>query len=180
MTSNIGVIIAEKSGSLKPLCVKNYDETQLYKRCGFKSDNNFQKHCEWRVTKDSTNYIISIYGKDVGRVGLENNYRFPPPINNILLFGNCVLVLSLVNNPNTQERVVASLSIDFWESIRSTMVAGNYENDNDYNEAPKENIVIETNSNTNEVMSDNSNEEYDTNYFDGDMSELVEEEYLPE
>ena len=184
MTSNISVIIVEKSGSLKPLCVKNYDETQLYKRCGFKSDNNFQKRCEWHIIKDSKKYIITAYGKDVGRVGLENNYTFPAPINNISLFGNCVLVLCLDKSPNIEGGSVESMSIDFWENVRPTLVTGSSDFGNICHETCKEKTTAdnETFSNTNENSNTtlNDNEDSNISYNENDMSELVEEEYLPE
>jgi hypothetical protein len=184
MSSNISVIIVEKSGSLKSLCVKNYDETQLYKRCGFKSDNNFQKRCEWRIVKDSKKYIITAYGKDVGRVGLENNYKFPAPINNISLFGNCVLVLCVDNKNNVEGGSVESMSIDFWENINPTLVTGSSKFGNICHETHKEKTTSDndTASTTNEKSNNtlNDNEESNISYNESDMSELVEEEYLPE
>lgn len=184
MTSNISVIIVEKTGSLKSLCVKNYDETQLYKRCGFKSDNNFQKRCEWSIVKDSKKYIITAYGKDVGRVGLENNYKFPAPINNISLFGNCVLVLTLDNNNNIEGGSVESLNIDFWENIHPTLLTGSSNFGNICHETYKETTPSgnETFSNTNEGSNSilNDNEDSNISYNENEISELVEEEYLPE
>ena len=35
-SNNIGIIIVEKTGILKELVVKEYNEGELFKKCGFK------------------------------------------------------------------------------------------------------------------------------------------------
>ena len=49
MTKNLKVIIIEKLGSLKSLTIKDYNEEDLYKKCGFKNSNNFLKQTEWKI-----------------------------------------------------------------------------------------------------------------------------------
>ena len=36
MTTNIGVVIVERGGTLKNLCIKSFKENELYKKCGFR------------------------------------------------------------------------------------------------------------------------------------------------
>ena len=69
---------------LKNLCIKSFSEDDLYKKCGFKSKENFHKHHEWRIRKADLTYIISLYGKDTGKAMSENKYDFPPPVDNTL------------------------------------------------------------------------------------------------
>ena len=99
MTS-VSIIIVEKGGNVKELKVKNYNEDELYKKCGFKSSTDFKFHSAWKnITLNKVTYNIHIYGKLVGRANQENKYEFPPPIDNTLFFGSCVLVNKVDNIP---------------------------------------------------------------------------------
>jgi len=88
MASPLTVIIVEKTGTLKSLQIKDFKESELFKKCGFKSENNFEKETTWKIN----NINISVYGKKTGKPNTENKYEFPPPIDEVLFFGNCVLV----------------------------------------------------------------------------------------
>ena len=99
MTS-VSIIIIEKGGNVKELKVKNYNEDELYKKCGFKSSTDFKFHSAWKnITLNKVTYNIHVYGKLVGRANQENKYEFPPPIDNTLFFGSCVLVNKVDNIP---------------------------------------------------------------------------------
>jgi len=183
MTTNVGVLIVEKAGILKPLCVKIYKETELYKRCGFKSDVNFQKRGEWYINRDDKCYTIYAYGKDVGRLGFENNYSFPPPLNTPSLFGNCVLVLHVERNSNPGTSIVETLTVDFWNSIATEMEHVN----NTKNGA----TISDTEGSTDIGYLQNDDLEEDNTVTiptsngslsddDSNASELVEEEYILE
>jgi len=80
------VIIIEKTGSIKELNIKNYNEEELYKKTGFKSSDGFKIATTWNVVVKEKSYIISVYGKTNGRANSENKYEFPPPIDNTLFF----------------------------------------------------------------------------------------------
>ena len=74
MTS-VSIIIIEKGGNVKELKIKNFNEDELYKKCGFKSSTDFKLHSVWKNIKvNSTIYNIHIYGKLVGRANQENKY----------------------------------------------------------------------------------------------------------
>ena len=99
MTS-VSIIIIEKGGNVKELKVKNYNEDELYKKFGFKSSTDFKFHSAWKnITLNKVTYNIHVYGKLVGRANQENKYEFPPPIDNTLFFGSCVLVNKVDNIP---------------------------------------------------------------------------------
>jgi hypothetical protein len=91
-------IIVEKTGSLKN--AKTTDLVDLYKKCGFKTNEGFSLAHAWSVEFNDTEYKMEIYGKITGRANTENKYEFPPPIDNVLFFGNCAAVL-YVNNKMT-------------------------------------------------------------------------------
>ena len=79
-------IIVEKTGSLKN--AKTTDLVDLYKKCGFKSNDGFSLAHAWSVEFNDTEYKMEIYGKITGRANTENKYEFPPPIDNVLFFGS--------------------------------------------------------------------------------------------
>jgi hypothetical protein len=91
-------IIVEKTGSLKN--AKTTDLVDLYKKCGFKSNDGFSLAHAWSVEFNDTEYKMEIYGKVTGRANTENKYEFPPPIDNVLFFGSCAAIL-YVNNKMT-------------------------------------------------------------------------------
>ena len=55
-------------------------------------EDGFEKHAEWKVSiVNNVTYHISLYGKLKGKANTENKYDFPPPADNLLFFGNCIL-----------------------------------------------------------------------------------------
>ena len=40
---NLGILIIDKNGTIKTLCVKEYNESDLYKKCGFTKPDGFIK-----------------------------------------------------------------------------------------------------------------------------------------
>lgn len=92
------IILIEKSGEIKQTTVKNYDETELFKKCGFKSAAGFEMAHAWTAEFNSVEYKLCVYGKTTGKAGSENKYEFPPPLDSTLFFGACVAVLKTVND----------------------------------------------------------------------------------
>ena len=43
----MNVIIVEKLGMLKQTSIKKYNVDELYKKCGFKKSEGFEKQTEW-------------------------------------------------------------------------------------------------------------------------------------
>jgi len=87
------ILIVEKNGDIKEQKVNNINETELYKKVGLKSSNGFTMQTEWNINKlKGKSYNIRLYGKIEGRANYENKYEFPPPVDERLFFGNCVLI----------------------------------------------------------------------------------------
>lgn len=122
MTQNLGVIIVEKIGSLKSLTIKDYKEEELYKKCGFKKADGFEKHTEWKMKMEGKKYIVSAYGKTEGKANMENKYDFPPPIDNTLFFGSCLLLCTLLKDDGKKEPI--SLSLEQWEKMYEKLFGG--------------------------------------------------------
>jgi hypothetical protein len=118
------VVFVEKNCELNKLNIKNFVEEELYKKCGFKSNNNFSAIHTWMVTApvDPTTLTaevatITLYGKTEGRANYENKYEFPPPADKVLFFGSCVLVKRV-------GEVVVDFTVNEWERIYNSLMGG--------------------------------------------------------
>ena len=115
---NLGIIIIEKTGTIKTLCIKEYNESELYKKCGFTKPDGFMKQTEWTKNIDNIPYSISVYGKKIGKANYENKYEFPHPIDKELFFGSCAIVCK----KNKSEYI--SLTIPLWTKIYENLMGG--------------------------------------------------------
>ena len=112
------VLIVDTKGSIKEHVYKNYDENDLYKKAGFKTDKDFKLHHTFEITKDLVPYRICLFAKSTGKANSENKYEFPPPVDNILFFGNCILVSkNVLNQP-------INFNTKLWNEISTTLFGG--------------------------------------------------------
>jgi len=112
------IIIIDKTGTLKVLNVKDFSEDTLYKKAGLKSKEGFCLQHTWGPD-DCIDHSIRLYAKKTGRAGQENKYDFPPPVDNTLFFGPCVLVGCDVDTGE-----VVDLEEDDWEEIYEYLFGG--------------------------------------------------------
>jgi hypothetical protein len=113
------VLVIDKNGSIKETNVKNYIEKELFKKCGFKKSDGFNKEGEWSIKIDKQSYNILLYGKTTGRANYENKYDFPPPLDNTLFFGSCLLICFKKN-----ELVPCDLTTELWDKIYEKLFGG--------------------------------------------------------
>jgi hypothetical protein len=118
----LDIIIVEKNASLKLLCVKDFKEEELYKKCGFKKADDFTKQTEWKVKIDGNKYLIQVYAKTEGRANNENKYDFPPPIDTKLFFGNCAIIAKTETSEKSYEHV--NISLYLWNKIYEKLFGG--------------------------------------------------------
>lgn len=85
------IVVIDKSGNLKTVSVKDFSESTLYKKAGLKSGEGFVLQHTWG-TEDGLDQSIKLYAKKTGKAGQENKYDFPPPVDEVLYFGQCILV----------------------------------------------------------------------------------------
>lgn len=118
------ILIIEKVGTIKSLKLKEFVAEDLYKKAGFKSAEGFNLATTWNtvLNSDKKTYSISLYGKTSGRAGQENKYDFPPPVDSVLFFGNCVLVLN--SNLAKDSSSVENLTADLWEKVYEQLFGG--------------------------------------------------------
>ena len=74
-------------------------------------------------SKDLT-YIVSLYGKTIGKANSENKYDFPPPNDTTLFFGNCVVVCHTVYKGETGEPLLESINTELWEKFYEKLFGG--------------------------------------------------------
>ena len=122
MPQNIGIVIVEKTGVTKSLTIKEYNEEELYKKCGFKKATDFSKQTEWIVKLEGKKYLVSLYGKIDGKANTENKYDFPPPVDSTLFFGSCALTCMLMQEDKTF--LLTSLSVEMWTKMYEKLFGG--------------------------------------------------------
>jgi hypothetical protein len=130
MSASITVLLVDKNGSLKSLSIKDFKEEELYKKCGFKVATHFGKQHTWVTKIEGSRYNVSVYGKTDGKANTENKYDFPPPLDNVLLFGTCVIVGTKVVDVSSEAAVKEASSKDFvftvelWNKIYEKLFGG--------------------------------------------------------
>jgi hypothetical protein len=114
----VSIVIIDKKGEVHSLGWKKFDEEKIYTKAGFKNSDNFKLQTTYKSKIEHKDYNIDVYGKTVGRANTENKYEFPPPIDNLLMFGSCVLI-SRDENRNTKD-----LSVGEWDKIYDKLYGG--------------------------------------------------------
>ena len=142
----VKVIGVEKSGTLKELNwdMKNIQYTDndkileaLAKKAGFKNANDFEQVCTWELDDIS----VHLFGKIHGRANYENKYDFPPPVDELLFFGTCILIATENNDQDVEEEtsnneiqskeinennsnIITDLTINKWKKIYEELFGG--------------------------------------------------------
>lgn len=114
MATEFTIVIVKKNGSLSESSI---DEKKL-KSKKIKIQHSFLLN---------EGIKINLYGKLEGAAGNENKYDFPPPIDNTLFFGDCILVKVIPNNENTPKSSnfkFENLTIAEWNSIYEFLFGG--------------------------------------------------------
>lgn len=121
---HLNIIIVEKNATLKSLNVKDFKEEELYKKCGFKKGDDFEKQPSMNVKINGEKYLIEVYAKTNGRAGSENKYDFPPPIDKKLFFGNCAIVAKKQDVLESGKFKHCNLHLELWEKMYEKLFGG--------------------------------------------------------
>jgi len=122
MSHALDIIIVERLGSLKLLSIKDFKQEELYKKCGFKKPENFNKQTEWNIKYDGKKYFIQVFAKIEGRANSENKYDFPPPIDTKLFYGSCAIVGQLKKDDGN--KIYINMSLEIWNKIYEKLFGG--------------------------------------------------------
>lgn len=122
MSQPLDIIIVERLGSLKLLSIKDFKPEELYKKCGFKKAEDFNKQTEWSLKCDGKKYFIQVFAKADGRANSENKYDFPPPIDTKLFYGSCAVVAQIKKDDGS--KCYANLTVQLWNRIYEKLFGG--------------------------------------------------------
>ena len=168
----VTILCVEKTGSIKEIELKTYNEADLYKKAGFKTAQDFELQTEWGAEIDGKTYSVSVFGKTTGRAGQENKYDFPPPIDTMLFFGSCILVNKVDDEPE-------DLSKAEWKKIYEHLFGG-FEDLGDEDSEESEDDISESVPRTKEgYVKDDfvvDDDEDDDDYSDDSVEESTSEE----
>ena len=185
---NVGILIIEKTGNIKTLCIKEYKEEELYKKCGFTKADDFMKQTEWTKKVENVSYTISVFGKTKGKANYENKYEFPPPIDKHLFFGSCAIVCK-------KNKEYCSISLELWKKIYEALFGGfedlsknAKEDEEELDELEnipkhkktknggylKDGFVVDSEEETNDSLTNSEQEEDELEDEDEDDEEIIE------
>ena len=114
------IILIDKTGTIKQATVKGLEKnlSNLYKKCGCKNSDEFDKCGSWSVKIDTENVYIEMWARDSGRANMENKYDFPPPCDTTLYFGTCALVRLNKNGD------ILNLTETMWKKVYEKLFGG--------------------------------------------------------
>ena len=134
------IVIVSKSGSLSESIVETNKEATLEeltillaKKCGNKKSDGFSCYHTYKYKNKSKKktdkgasaaasasamIYVDVWCKTDGRAGQENKYELPPPIDEIIFFGNIALVARI------DKQTACDLSIDLWSKIYEKLFGG--------------------------------------------------------
>lgn len=115
------VVLVDKSGSLTDTKLKAFSVEEICKKAKIKNLEDCARKQVWSVYVQGKVHHIALYARSRGRAGQENKYDFPPPVDNVLYFGNCMLVSQrTVSDAND----VLDLTASQWELIYEQLLGG--------------------------------------------------------
>lgn len=134
------ILLISSNASIKSLKAKDITFDTLYKKCGFKSADDFDRRTSWNVTIEGEEVIIELWTKNDGKANTENKYDFPPPVDNDLFFGTCALVRLDKKTGN-----IINLAEETWTKVYEKLFGGfeDIGDEDEYSEDELENVSKE-------------------------------------
>jgi hypothetical protein len=126
------IVLVEHNGNLKQVKSKELTRDTLYKKCGFRTAEHFDKTATWEVEINKDMVIIELWAKTEGKANNENKYDFPPPVDNSLYYGSCVLI-----QVDNKDRIL-NLTTELWLKIYEKLFGGFEDLDEEVEEEDEE------------------------------------------
>lgn len=149
------IVIVSKTGTLSETVVEPENETTLEeltillsKKCGYRNHDGFscyhtykyKNNKKFTFNMDNEDFIpkyiyVDVWAKTDGRAGNENKYEMPPPVDEIIYYGNIALVARMdsehaVNLTTTIWNVIYERLFGGFEDLAATAV----EDENEFDE----------------------------------------------
>ena len=116
-------VVINKNGEIEEVILKDDNKDNYYKLCKFRKPDGFEKQTTWninaKVKSEKVKYQIELWARDNGKANTENKYDFPPPVDNDLFFGNCLLV-----NYDMENNTPKDISKPEWKAIYEKLFGG--------------------------------------------------------
>jgi len=137
--STTTIVIISKTGTLSEVAVEPpSDETTLEeltvilsKKCGYRNPDGFSCYHTYKYKNKKNfsfiidnqaltpkNIYVDVWAKTDGRAGNENKYELPPPIDEIIIYGNIALVARM------DKTHAVNLTVDIWNVIYERLFGG--------------------------------------------------------
>jgi len=163
------ILIVEKEGYIKTKKRTTNTIDELYKTCGFRKNENFNKIKTVEKVLENETVTIELWGRKVGKNNIINTYKFPESFDNPVIYGNSCLIRTTNNN-------IIDLEETIWNKMDEKLVQ--------QTEIVKP-IPMEIIDNNNGDNSANNGNDADVDESDGNStsdddcdSELKEESYI--
>ena len=172
----VKIVIIEKGGDCKDVTLKNVNIESIYKKCGFRKPDHFDKRHTWKINYRGNKLIIIVYSKNKGRANSENKFDFPPPIDNELYFGSIALV---AYKNSILEKNAVDFSVNEWCKVYEKLMGG-FEDltktspeESEEEDIPKEELTKQGYHKDGFIV--DSEEELEEEDITGDVKEMPEE-----
>jgi hypothetical protein len=148
----VSIVLIETNGTIKTLKTKEVSLDTLYKKCGFRVNDDFLCRHTWSLTLKGTKekYKVSLWGKKTGKANFENKYDLPPPLDKELFFGTCALVRTSSEGTGSNaseagassEGTLLDLTKETWLKIYEQLFGGfeDIGDEDEYSEDELENV----------------------------------------
>ena len=128
------IILIEHNGNIKNVKTKDLTRDTLYKKCGFRSNENFERTTTWEVELNKEMFIIELWAKTDGKANNENKYDFPPPVDNSLYYGTSALI-----RVDEKDHII-NLTSDVWLKLYEKLFGGFEDLDDDGGEEEEDDV----------------------------------------
>ena len=118
----VKVVVIDKNSNKKQT-ILNYEQSEFYKKCNYRNNNNFDARHTWEFKEKGETYYITVFAKDKGRANSENKYDLPPPIDSNLYYGT-LLIIKTFTNENFEKDNLDNLTLEEWEKCYEKLFGG--------------------------------------------------------
>jgi hypothetical protein len=164
------IVLIEHNGNIKNVKSKELTRDTLYKKCGFRSNENFERTTTWEVEHNKEMFNIELWAKTEGKANNENKYDFPPPVDNSLYYGTCALI-----RVDEKDRII-NLTSDVWLKLYEKLFGGFEELDDDGGEEDDEDVGDDDEDEEEEIINKPKNKKEEDEDEEDDEDEGAEEE----
>ena len=163
-------ISIKKDGTCKSVLDKNFEIENLFKKCGFRKNDDFVLVTTKDVIYNGNNYILEVWGRNKGDNSNINLFEFIGFNNKTTIYGTCAVICKLNSN-------IVNINNDMWDKMYN-IIKQSLINDNDNVETNSEFFSDdESECETNDEASDSDSDESSDESVPIYDSELQSEEY---